>query len=100
MKSKLPHTGRTSLHIAARHGVNECVSILLRSGSEVEAKDWDRATPLALAAWQSHCNVVKTLVDSGSKTYSLVEKSRVKVVSCLKQLNQSVGANLGYTDCK
>ena len=80
--------------------MNECVSILLRNGSEVEAKDWDGATPLALAAWQNHCNVVKTLVDSGSKTYNLKETSRVKVETCLKQFNQSVGANLGNVDCK
>ena len=96
VNSKLPQTGRTSLHIAARHGVNECVSILLRNGSEVEAKDREGATPLALAAWQNHCGVVKTLVDSGSKTHNLEEKLRIKVDTCLKHFNESAGDNLRY----
>ena len=96
VNSKLPQTGRTSLHIAARHGVNECVSILLRNGSDVEAQDKNGATPLALAAWQNHCGVVKTLVDSGSKTNNLEEKIRIKVDTCLKHFNESVGDNLRY----
>ena len=89
INSRLPVNGRTPLHIAARYGQNECISTLLRLGSNMETKDKDGSTPLALAAWKHHCSVIKILIHSGAKTSYLHKEFHARVDKCMKIKSQS-----------
>lgn len=89
INSRLPMNGRTPLHIAARYGQNECISTLLRLGSNMETKDKDGSTPLALAAWKHHCSAIKILIHSGAKTSYLHKEFHTRVDKCIKIKSQS-----------
>ena len=87
VKSVWPNTKRTALHIVARHGHSQCISILVESGANTESLDKDGKTPLALAAWQNDCESIQELLKAGArvekvgtkhlKTIELCEKRRI-----------------------
>ncbi|MGH9949221.1 MAG: sigma-70 family RNA polymerase sigma factor [Pyrinomonadaceae bacterium] len=54
--------GETPLNIAANHGQNEIVNLLLRSGADVNVKAKSGCYPLHLAARNGHLEVAKTLI--------------------------------------
>ena len=89
INSRLPINSRTPLHIAARYGENECISTLLRLGSDMESKDKDGSTPLVLAAWKHHCSAIKILIHSGAKISNLHKKFHASVDKCMKIKSQS-----------
>ena len=66
VKSVWPNTKRTALHIVARHGHSQCISILVESGANTESLDKDGKTPLALAAWQNDCESIQELLKAGA----------------------------------
>lgn len=55
----------TSLHAAARRGIDIDVQWFLRDGAQVDAADEDGFTPLYLAARGGHLRAVGTLLDGG-----------------------------------
>ena len=82
-----PLTSRTALHLAARHGNEECVAVLVKEGSNIEAEDKDRKTPIALAAWMGHCNVIRILMKVGARKEMVDVKNLRNVDDCLKGKN-------------
>lgn len=67
--------GQTPLHIACQYGSSRVATLLIRHGANLEAMheqgtfnawDWDRLTPIAMAACMKRQSMVKLLVDSGS----------------------------------
>ena len=62
-----PVTKRTSLHLAARNNNVKCIELLVRAGSDLEAKDNDNQTALSLAAWQQHCESIRILLRLGAR---------------------------------
>lgn len=46
--------GRTPLHVAAAMGRTDCVSLLLKFGASINAKDAKGVTPVALARHLNH----------------------------------------------
>ncbi|CAE7780175.1 ANKRD50 [Symbiodinium sp. CCMP2592] len=63
---------RTPLHLAARDGRTQAVSLLLDAGSEVDALDRFGRTPLYYAAQGNHRDVVALLVDRGHADQSIL----------------------------
>uniref|UniRef100_A0A8C3JC83 Ankyrin repeat domain 27 n=1 Tax=Calidris pygmaea TaxID=425635 RepID=A0A8C3JC83_9CHAR len=59
--------GFTPLHVAALHGHSELVSLLLKHGASISAKDAKQAVPLHLACQKGHLQVVKCLMDYNAK---------------------------------
>ncbi|XP_072278229.1 ankyrin repeat domain-containing protein 27 [Pyxicephalus adspersus] len=55
--------GFTPVHIAALHGHTVLVSLLLKHGAQVDAKNGTRAIPLHLACLKGHLEVVKILME-------------------------------------
>jgi ankyrin repeat protein len=74
IKKMLPHKkipidvpdkeGYLPLHIAASRGFMECVSLLVKRGSHVNAQSSRGETPLLLAALSNHVSIVRFLLDS------------------------------------
>jgi ankyrin repeat protein len=54
--------GRSALHIAAASGASGCLQLLLTAGGDVDARDNDGATPLAVCTSRSAAAV---LLDAG-----------------------------------
>ena len=84
MLSKESLTNRTALHLAARYGNEDCVGILIKEGSNIEAEDKDRKTPIALAAWMGHCNAIRILMKLGARKEMVEMKYLKNVDDCLK----------------
>ncbi|XP_068116788.1 ankyrin repeat domain-containing protein 27 isoform X2 [Hyperolius riggenbachi] len=57
------HDGFTPVHIASMHGHTVLVSLLLKHGAQVDAKNGSRALPLHLACHKGHLEVVKILLE-------------------------------------
>jgi hypothetical protein len=55
--------GRSALHIAAASGASGCLQLLLTAGGDVDARDNDGATPLAVCTSRSAATV---LLDAGT----------------------------------
>lgn len=58
----ISHKNMTSLILASSLGSEECVSLLIDAGSNVNAKDDDDMTPLMHACMNSHINIVNILI--------------------------------------
>ena len=56
----------TALHLAASCGCHELVTLLVRSGSAVDAEDENLSTPLMLASLGGHPHCVHELVLAGA----------------------------------
>ena len=84
MRSRSQKTSRTALHLAARHGKEECIGVLVKQGANLEAKDKDRRTPMELAAWRDHCSVIRVLVSLGARTDVVGRKYSKNIDECLK----------------
>ena len=76
---------RTALHVAAREGKEICLATLIRNGATLNLKDKDGATPLALAAWKNHCNIINQLTLAGAQNKSLTGKQIRNIQKCLKE---------------
>ena len=50
--------------------------------SWIEAKDKNKATPLALAAWKLHCNAIRQLIDAGANTQALNGNLHKTITQC------------------
>uniref|UniRef100_A0A8D2L4N5 Ankyrin repeat domain 27 n=1 Tax=Varanus komodoensis TaxID=61221 RepID=A0A8D2L4N5_VARKO len=59
--------GRTPLHVAVLHGHADLVSLLLKHGASIGAKDANHAVPLHLACQNGHFQVVKCLLECSAK---------------------------------
>ncbi|KAJ7311918.1 hypothetical protein JRQ81_006238 [Phrynocephalus forsythii] len=59
--------GQTPLHIAALHGHADLVSLLIKHGARLEAKDANCAVPLHLACQSGHLPVVQYLIEANAK---------------------------------
>ncbi|XP_042336801.1 ankyrin repeat domain-containing protein 27 isoform X2 [Sceloporus undulatus] len=59
--------GQTPLHIAALHGHDDLVTLLLKLGADVGAKDANHTVPLHLACQNGHLEVVKCLIENNAK---------------------------------
>jgi ankyrin repeat protein len=72
--------GQSPLHIAAKFGHRETVKILLTfpgvDGNRQTSAQFDKLTPLMLAAQQGHLDVVKELVGGGVKLEVVDKKGR------------------------
>ncbi|KAH7133178.1 ankyrin repeat-containing domain protein [Dactylonectria estremocensis] len=54
------------LHIAAKHGHEAVVQMLLNNGTAIEVQDNQRQRPMHMAAQQGHADVVRLLLSSGA----------------------------------
>ncbi|HZO99319.1 MAG TPA: ankyrin repeat domain-containing protein, partial [Terriglobia bacterium] len=61
------HLGSTPLMIAAMHGIPVIVQALLAQGADVNAKDKEGATALAIATERKKTEVVKLLQQAGAR---------------------------------
>lgn len=60
--------GRTPLHYAAEKGREKLVELLISREVDLNAREFQDATPLQLAASNAHAEVCKLLLDAGAKT--------------------------------
>ena len=84
MVSRITETKRTALHLAARYGKGQCIGILVKQGADMEAEDKDKMTPIALAGWKGHCNVIKSLIALGANKKTVGRKNLENIDECLK----------------
>ncbi|KAK2492495.1 hypothetical protein MC885_007928 [Smutsia gigantea] len=59
--------GSTPLHVAALHGREDLITLLLKHGASAGARNVNQAVPLHLACQKGHFQVVKCLLDSNAK---------------------------------
>ena len=87
MHSRLHKTNRTALHLAARHGIEECIGVLVEQGANIEAKDKDGKTAMALAAWKRHCNAIRALIRLRANRETSGRKYSKNIDACLRGKN-------------
>ena len=58
--------GTSPLHLAAQYGHLEAAEVLLRSGSQRDARTKVEKTPLHVAAQEGHDNIVELLLSNGA----------------------------------
>ncbi|XP_063219740.1 ankyrin repeat domain-containing protein 50 [Bacillus rossius redtenbacheri] len=58
--------GQAPLNLAARHGYEDVVSVLLAAGAQADHADCDGWTALRAAAWGGHTQVVEALLEHGA----------------------------------
>lgn len=76
--------GFTPLHIAALHGHSILVTLLLKHGAHVDAKNGNRALPLHLACHKGHFEVVKILIEfSTGKNKKDMNGNTPLIYSCI-----------------
>ncbi|XP_071973321.1 ankyrin repeat domain-containing protein 27 isoform X2 [Engystomops pustulosus] len=76
--------GFTPLHIAALHGHSILVTLLLKHGAHVDAKNGNRALPLHLACHRGHFEVVKILMEfSTGKNKKDMNGNTPLIYSCI-----------------
>ncbi|KAG9474873.1 hypothetical protein GDO78_003373 [Eleutherodactylus coqui] len=76
--------GFTPLHIAALHGHSVLVTLLLKHGAHVDAKNGNRALPLHLACHKEHFEVVKILLEvSTGKNKKDMNGNTPLIYSCI-----------------
>ncbi|XP_069822299.1 ankyrin repeat domain-containing protein 27 isoform X2 [Dendropsophus ebraccatus] len=76
--------GFTPLHIAALHGHSVLVTLLLKHGAHVDAKNGNRALPLHLACHKGHFEVVKLLMEfSTGKNKKDMNGNTPLIYSCI-----------------
>lgn len=94
VKSVWPNTKRTALHIVARHGHSQCISILVGSGANTESLDKDGKTSLALAAWQNDCESIQELLKAGARVEKVGTKHLKTIELCeerrIHQMNHQI----------
>ena len=57
--------------MAANYNENpEVINVLVSAGAKLNAKDYDGATPLMLAAKENHIEVVKALIAAGADIFA------------------------------
>ena len=83
MFSVWPNTKRTALHVAARFGNPECVTILVENGADLEKEDKDGKTALELAVWKKQCPVIQELAKLGAKKKYLTKQ---QFGNCFKRI--------------
>lgn len=81
--------------MAARYGNEQCIGVLVKHGANTEAKDKDGKTPMVLAAWKRHCNVIRILIKLGAKRETAGKKYSENIDECLK--GKKVISYLAYT---
>lgn len=71
----------TPLHVAAKWGKSNMVSLLLEKGANIESKTRDGLTPLHCAARSGHEQVVDMMLERGAP------------ISCKTKVNSTITAN-------
>jgi ankyrin repeat protein len=69
----------TPLHVAAKWGKTNMVSLLLEKGANIESKTRDGLTPLHCAARSGHEQVVDMMLERGAPISS---KTKVRIHEC------------------
>ena len=59
--------GRTALYAAAESGAVDCVKLLIANGANLDARRNDKSTPLIVASYLGHAEVVEALLNAGAK---------------------------------
>jgi hypothetical protein len=59
--------GRTALYAAAEGGNRRCVELLIEAKAEVNTRRKDRSTPLIVASYFGHVEVVEVLLNAGAR---------------------------------
>lgn len=87
--TRLP--GWTPLHEACNHGHFNAASILIKAGSDVNAKGFDQVTPLHDAALAGQLKLVKLLLSHGANPRAKNARGKIpadiaasSVYQCLK----------------
>jgi ankyrin repeat protein len=69
--ARVDFDGKTLLHVAASHGHDEIVTMLIGQGAEVDVRANGGITPLHLAAAGGHVGVIKVLLGAGADREAL-----------------------------
>ncbi len=72
--------GDSALHYAAKYGHLDCVSMLVESGADIDARLSSEVTPMMLAAWKGHADVLEYLINMGGDVNALGELKSVDLV--------------------
>lgn len=59
--------GRTALYAAAEGGSRRCVELLIEAKAKIDTRRKDRSTPLIVASYFGHAEVVEALLLAGAK---------------------------------
>ena len=59
--------GRTALYAAAEGSNRRCVELLIEAKAEVNTRRKDRSTPLIVASYFGHVEVVEVLLKAGAR---------------------------------
>ena len=75
-------TGRTALHLAARHNRPLCIRILIEGGADIEARDNNEDTPMSLASWREDCTSIQILQSLNARKEHLIQEHQDNIQKC------------------
>ncbi|KAH7727098.1 Protein MEL-11 d, partial [Aphelenchoides avenae] len=94
-----PHakTGATALHVAASKGYNQLIGLLIRSGADVHARDFEGWTPLHAAAHWGEKDACRMLMENGATIdeqtlvgHNVLRVADKTIIEYLEQLQQKI----------
>ena len=71
------------LHNASYFGKFEVAKLLIKHGAQIDSRDFEGKTPLAVAASQAHLEVVKLLLENGADVNSKDNYGRIPLLFAL-----------------
>ena len=82
--------GVSALHMAAWVGHTEVVDFLIANGANIDARAWNRVTPVVLAAVCGHDDIVKLLIARGAEVDSRTSQGRTALHAAVLEGRVSV----------
>ena len=84
---------------AAKTGNEEVINEFLKYGFPVEVRNKDGYTPLMMAAYYGHQNIVTTLISNGADRCARDNKGNTALMGAMFKLEWSIVKQLRKTDC-
>lgn len=84
---------------AAKTGNEEVINEFLKYGFPVDVRNKDGYTPLMMAAYYGHQNIVTTLISKGADRCARDNKGNTALMGAMFKLEWSIVKQLRKTDC-